>query len=135
MGDAINVQQSILLELWDADIGSKDFLGECWVPPLQDLTSQEKDYVLEVKPADFSDDAERGPSKEPTGMASKDVDGSKDPNKQIRGELYVTLAWVYPAYELNEATGECIERGGEGDEEEEKEKGAEQPDTIADRAE
>merc|ERR1719199_2206694 len=56
--DAIDVQQSILLEVWDADPLTQDFLGECWIPKLQTLTSQKKDFVFALKPADFSDDAE-----------------------------------------------------------------------------
>jgi hypothetical protein len=134
--DAINVQQSILLELWDADVVSKDFLGECWLPPLQDLTSQEKDYVLKVKPADFSEGAERGPSRKPTGTfsASKEVDqSSTDPNKKITGDLQVRLAWVYPAYDFDEETGECSVRGEKASEDE-NEKG-DAPEKIADRAE
>jgi hypothetical protein len=97
---------------------------------LQDLSAREKDYVLGVVPANFSEDAERGPSKEATGVSSKEVDASKDPNKVIKGELYVTLSWLYPAFELNEETGECRPREGEDGEEE-----GEQPTTIKERAE
>merc|ERR1719174_943364 len=62
--DAVNIGQSVLLEVWDADVASKDFLGEVWLPPLSSLTTVAKDYVLPLQPADMTEDAENGQSRE-----------------------------------------------------------------------
>jgi hypothetical protein len=88
--DAVNVGQSILVEVWDADVGSKDFLGEAWLPPLASITSSLKDYVLPLAKADFTEEAENGPSRE---SRHKDIGDNK-----ITGELYVKLSWEYPVY-------------------------------------
>jgi len=111
--DALNVQQSILLEVWDSDVTAKDFLGEAWLPPLSSMNSTVKDFVLPLTSADFSDDGDDGASryhqwKEITGDAAKS-DTAKDPNKQITGELYIKVGWRYPAYEMT-AEGECTPR-------------------------
>merc|ERR1719162_1287063 len=93
--DAVNVGQSILLEVWDADVGSKDFLGEAWLPPLSKISSQKKDFVLPLIDCDMSEESERGPSREP--------EEKKIPKEQkITGELYVKLAWEYPVYSAEE---------------------------------
>jgi hypothetical protein len=91
--DAVNVGQSILVEVWDADVGSKDFLGEVWLPPLSSLTVQPKDYVLPLGKAEMDEDAENGPSRETKNKVLSD-------DKKITGELYVRLAWKYPIYDL-----------------------------------
>jgi len=91
--DAVNVGQSILLEVWDADVGSKDFLGECWLPPLSTIRAQKKDYVLPLIDCDPSEDGDRAPS--------PSADEKKIPKDQkITGELYVRLAWEYPVYKV-----------------------------------
>jgi len=112
--DAINVQQNILLEVWDSDMMTQDFLGEAWLPRLETLTAQKKNYVLPLQAADFAEDAERGPSrpsrKKNVFMASKD-------QQAITGELYVSLQWIYPFYQLDEAgnmVSRIEEQDGEG---------------------
>jgi len=93
--DAVNVGQSVLLEVWDADVGSKDFLGEAWLPPLSEIRSQPKDFVLPLVACDMSADSERGPSREPE---TKHI----PKGQSITGDLYVKLAWEYPIYKVAE---------------------------------
>mmetsp|Transcript_13606 Transcript_13606/g.43014 ORF Transcript_13606/g.43014 Transcript_13606/m.43014 type:complete len:789 (+) Transcript_13606:465-2831(+) len=94
--DVMNIQQSILLEVWDSDVVAKDFLGEAWLPPLSTFGPRMKDIVLPLGKADFSDEAENGPSR----PGDKDVGDEKaDPNKKITGELYVSVSWRFPMYE------------------------------------
>lgn len=96
--DAVNVHQSVLLEVWDSDIGAKDFLGEAWLPPLASLSAKERDFVLPLRAADYSEDAENGPSRE-----DKDkIQTTAGEASKITGEVYVSLAWKYPAYDTNE---------------------------------
>jgi hypothetical protein len=96
--DMIDMQQSILLEVWDADTFSRDFLGEAWLPPLSSLTARAKDIVLPLHKADFSDEAENGPSREDP---QKEIHGdeTKNINLKITGELYVSVAWKFPVYD------------------------------------
>jgi hypothetical protein len=110
--DAMNVQQSILLEVWDSDTLSKDFLGEVWLPPLSTFGRRSKDLVLPLKPADMSEEAENGPSREADKITTDNAKelAKKDPNKKISGELYVSVSWKYPAYE---ATPEELAKEGE----------------------
>jgi hypothetical protein len=89
-----------VLEVWDADVASKDFLGECWLPSLSSLSSTPKDFVFKLKDADFSEDAENGPSRESHHKKLPE-------DQKITGELYVKLAWKYPAYEMD-PSGEGI---------------------------
>jgi len=94
--DVLDVQQSILLEVWDSDTMSKDFLGEVWLPPLSTFTKHQKSLVLPLGKADFSENAENGPSR---ADPKKEITGEdKDPNKKITGELFVTVSWDYPVY-------------------------------------
>merc|ERR1712086_1133522 len=112
LSDAMSVQQSILLEVWDADLVTSDFLGEAWLPPLEMLTSQKKDFVLPLMPADFSDAAERGPSRNTWKGKKISVDdqaNEKSENRIIKGNLMVQLQWIYPKFELNEK-GEVVPR-------------------------
>jgi len=115
--DAINVQQSVLLEVWDSDIGAKDFLGEAWLPPLANLTSVPKDHVLQLKAADFSGESEYGQSREAKHKfeekEAEEAEKKGKENRKVTGELYVTLAWKYPAYEMNEKN-ECTPRDSPG---------------------
>merc|ERR1719277_2283445 len=62
--EALNVKQSLLFEVWDSDVMSKDFLGEAWLPPLAQIGPRPKDFVLPLQKADFGEDAENGPSRE-----------------------------------------------------------------------
>jgi len=119
--DAISVQQSILLEVRDSDLVTQDFLGECWIPPLETLSSIKKDFVLKLQVADYSGEAERGASRE---TRKKTIVQGKGDNK-ITGELYVQLQWIYPLFNLND-DGELVKRveddeeGGDEDEPEDK---------------
>jgi len=98
INDAMNVQQSVLLEVWDSDVVAKDFLGEAWLPPLSSFGPRMKDIVLPLGKADYSEDAENGPSR----PGDKDIgDDKADPTKKITGELYVSVSWKYPVYEDN----------------------------------
>jgi len=104
INDVLDVQQSILLEVWDADVGSsKDFLGEAWLPPLSNFSKRMKDIVLPLSRADYSDDAINGPSRKD---ASKEIgDDTKDPHKKVTGELYISASWDYPVWkELGQET-------------------------------
>jgi hypothetical protein len=117
--DAINVQQSILLEVWDDDAMTKDFLGECWLPPLETILSTPKDYVLPLH-APTDESHERGASRMVGwGMKTKKIwtmpethleaQGNRQKNSKITGEISVRLSWVYPRYELDNA-GELVKR-------------------------
>jgi hypothetical protein len=110
--DAMNVQQSILLEVWDSDTLSKDFLGEVWLPPLSTFGRRSKDLVLPLTPADMREEAENGPSRAADKITTDNAKelAKKDPNKKISGELYVSVSWKYPAYE---ATPEELAQEGE----------------------
>jgi hypothetical protein len=96
--DMIDMQQSVLLEVWDADMVSRDFLGEAWLPALSGLTSRPKDIVLPLYKADYSEDAEpHGPSREDP---QKEIgDETKNINNKVTGELYVSVAWKFPVYD------------------------------------
>jgi len=96
--DAMNVQQSILFEVWDADVVGKEFLGEAWLPPLPTFGARTKDIVLPLHKADFTEDAENGPS-HPGDNKEIGGDEKMDPTKKITGELYISVSWKYPVYE------------------------------------
>jgi len=119
-GDAINVKQSILLEVWDSDMVAQDFLGECWLPPLETFAFSSKKMILPLTEVDLDPESERGSSRE---ARKKNLgDSSKDKNKKVSGELYVECQWIYPAYELNpdgeiEMTARAKEFGKEEEEE------------------
>eukprot|EP00928_Gymnodinium_smaydae_P067959 TRINITY_DN5099_c0_g1_i1.p1 TRINITY_DN5099_c0_g1~~TRINITY_DN5099_c0_g1_i1.p1 ORF type:complete len:3333 (+),score=742.01 TRINITY_DN5099_c0_g1_i1:194-10192(+) len=92
--DATQVGQSILLEVWDSDgLQPKDFLGEVWLPPLSQLGPRMRDMVLPLRPADFSEEADRGPS--------RPDDKKKCDPACIVGDLFISVAWKFPAYEVN----------------------------------
>eukprot|EP00928_Gymnodinium_smaydae_P067961 TRINITY_DN5099_c0_g2_i2.p1 TRINITY_DN5099_c0_g2~~TRINITY_DN5099_c0_g2_i2.p1 ORF type:complete len:3332 (+),score=752.58 TRINITY_DN5099_c0_g2_i2:2916-12911(+) len=101
--DAINVGQSLLFEVWDADVTRKDFLGEAWLPPLSTFNERPRDVILPLQAADFSEDAENGPSH--GDEAAKQVRGAMDENKKIKGDLHCTISWKFPAYEVPEGEG------------------------------
>jgi len=108
--EQLNAQQSILLEIWDADVGNQDFLGEAWLPPLSTLGPRMKDFVLPLKAADMTPDAENGPSRESDN--SKVLWMAGDATK-ITGEIYVSASWVYPAYTQKENEETVVSEGGE----------------------
>ncbi|CAE8604779.1 unnamed protein product [Polarella glacialis] len=92
--NALNIQQSLLLEVWDMDMMGKDFLGEAWLPPLSSFGPRAKDIVLPLKSADFSEDADNGSSRPDP---EKEVGGDKnDPNMKISGNVFATVSWKYP---------------------------------------
>jgi hypothetical protein len=103
--DTLNVGQSILLEVWDSDSafsgGSKDFLGECWLPPLSTfLSGRPKNLVLPLKPADMSEGAENGASREDSSKITTEMaKTTTEAHKKISGDLYVQVTWVSPGYE------------------------------------
>lgn len=104
------VGQSILVEVWDSDIMGKDFLGEAWLPPLETFGSRWKDLVLPLTKADDSPDGEHGVSRD---ASSKQVgDEELDPNKKITGEIYLSVCWAYPAYEMKSEEQEQMELDG-----------------------
>jgi len=88
--DAMNVRQSILLEVWDHDTLSRDeFLGECWLPPLSTLGSAPKALVLPVRNAPADQEGYTRPH------------SSKKLGKKIKctGDLFVEVSWTFPAEE------------------------------------
>jgi hypothetical protein len=101
--DMLDLQQSILLEVWDSDTFSRfgDYLGECWLPPLSSLGQRTLDLVLPLCAANFSEEAENGPSRQGGGTKiTVDSDATeKDINKKITGNLHVSVSWKYPAEE------------------------------------
>lgn len=110
LAQATDVSQSLLLEVWDGDLVSKDFLGEVWLPPLSELTSNMKDYVLPLNAPDFTEEAENGPSRHVATKEPFKKGAPKDPKKtnmEITGDLYVSAAWEYPAYRVDE-TGKVV---------------------------
>lgn len=94
MEDALDAQQSFLLEVWDSDVVSRDFLGEAWLPPLGTLSSAPKSLVLPLARADYSEEAEFGPSRHDKNKELGDE--TKNPLLKVTGELYVTASWKYP---------------------------------------
>lgn len=107
--DMLNAHQSILLEVWDDDFGSKDFLGEAWLPALSRLTPQKMTFVLPLKAANYTEEADPWASRQDDKKDLGDV--SKNPHKAITGELHVTVAWLYPAYEVASDSHELVYRG------------------------
>lgn len=96
--DALNVRQSILLEIWDHDTGPNrdDFLGECWLPPLGTIGASMKQFALPVVPYD--------PSNSRPGGTKKELDPQK--NREIGGDLIVKASWKLPAKEPEETAPE-----------------------------
>lgn len=92
--DSLSVQQSVLFEVWDMDSFnvSKDFLGEAWLPPLQNFRERMKDIVLPLTAA--AEDGDNGPSRA--------IDQKKVDKGVITGELYVSVKWDYPARKAEE---------------------------------
>eukprot|EP00931_Biecheleriopsis_adriatica_P040925 TRINITY_DN23439_c0_g1_i1.p1 TRINITY_DN23439_c0_g1~~TRINITY_DN23439_c0_g1_i1.p1 ORF type:complete len:3484 (+),score=873.59 TRINITY_DN23439_c0_g1_i1:112-10563(+) len=95
--EAINIQQSLLLEVWDADFLGMDFLGEAWLPPLSEFGPRAKDIVLPLQSADFRNEAENGASRPDDKKNIKNPEN--DPNKKITGQVHLSVTWVYPCLE------------------------------------
>jgi len=95
--ESINIQQSLLVEVWDSDFMGMDFLGEAWLPPLSEFTSRPKDIVLPLHAADSKQDSENGPTRPDPKKDLKD-DG-KDPNKKVSGDIFLSVSWIYPTIE------------------------------------
>eukprot|EP00929_Paragymnodinium_shiwhaense_P065225 TRINITY_DN32718_c0_g3_i1.p1 TRINITY_DN32718_c0_g3~~TRINITY_DN32718_c0_g3_i1.p1 ORF type:complete len:3402 (+),score=1051.59 TRINITY_DN32718_c0_g3_i1:472-10206(+) len=126
--DSVNVKQSILFEVWDSDMMKKDFLGEAFLPPLSSFGPRGKDVVLPLISASEDPDGPNGVSREPetkqiggasmekgdwldkdkvkTAAATKVNDtvlGKEEAkDRKITGELYVSIRWRYPAYQVQE---------------------------------
>jgi hypothetical protein len=83
---------------------SKDFLGEAWLPPLSTFGRRSKDLVLPLKPACYHEDADNGPSRPADKITTDNAQelAKKDPNKKVTGDIYLSVAWKYPAYEVDE---------------------------------
>mmetsp|Transcript_14093 Transcript_14093/g.26206 ORF Transcript_14093/g.26206 Transcript_14093/m.26206 type:complete len:3581 (+) Transcript_14093:145-10887(+) len=115
--DAMNVQQSILLEVWDKEgpagiksavVGSH-FLGEAWLPPLSDIQTPlkqkegdkpiMKEYVLNLKAADYDKTADPWASREDRKKIKVGAKEAKD----IKGELHIAVAWEFPHPEWTKA--------------------------------
>lgn len=97
LDESINLQQSILVEVWDSDFLGMDFLGEAWLPPLSEFGPRPKDIVLPLQPADFRPEAEFGSSRQDSKKNLKDE--KLDPNQKVTGEIFLSVTWVYPTIE------------------------------------
>ncbi|CAJ1444994.1 unnamed protein product [Effrenium voratum] len=95
--EQINLQQSLLIEVWDSDFMGMDFLGEAWLPPLSEFGPRPKDIVLPLQPADFRPESDFGASRYDAKKNIKDAD--KDPNAKVDGEIFLSVTWVYPTIE------------------------------------
>lgn len=98
---AMNVHQSVLIEVWDDDTFKKDLLGEAFLPPLGELGHQPRDIVLPLKMPDYTDESEHGPSRpnKTKETMSKDI--------VVTGEVYVKVHWEYPLY-VKTPDGKCV---------------------------
>eukprot|EP00913_Durusdinium_trenchii_P019819 g18629.t1 len=90
LDESINLQQSILVEVWDSDFLGMDFLGEA-------PTESWRDIVLPLQPADFRPEAEFGSSRQDSKKNLKDE--KLDPNQKVTGEIFLSVTWVYPTIE------------------------------------
>jgi len=89
--DAVTVQQSILLEVYDSDRGSlADFLGECWLPTFDRLVSTPTAFVLPLM----------GPQ-EGTRPDSAHKEYDK-PEEFYTGNLFIEASWVFPATDVQD---------------------------------
>lgn len=85
--DAINVRQSVAFEIYDYDRGSfADFLGECFLPPFDKLTSSPQRFVLEVRNATDSSRPDR----------------HKENSAQNTGSLFIEASWIFPVEHVEE---------------------------------
>eukprot|EP00928_Gymnodinium_smaydae_P014043 TRINITY_DN15093_c0_g5_i1.p1 TRINITY_DN15093_c0_g5~~TRINITY_DN15093_c0_g5_i1.p1 ORF type:complete len:3429 (-),score=728.45 TRINITY_DN15093_c0_g5_i1:188-10474(-) len=102
--DALNVRQSVILELWDFDVASKhDFLGEVWLPSIGTLRDQPKRFVLDVRGPGHSDDGTR-PDAQKHRAAGKCV-----------GQLHVEASWTFPKKKVTISENASVEERVEGE--------------------
>jgi len=110
---AMQIHQSLLVEVWDDDTFKKDLLGEAWLPPLGEVGHHPRDYVLPLGMPNFGDNAENGPSRKHKSKEVYDVNNPKDKSVVASGEVYVKVAWEFPLYEMT-ADGKCVPKNKEG---------------------
>jgi len=102
----VNVEHSVLLEVWDADIFSKDFLGECWLPPISTLGPVAKDFVLPLKKADYTEFAEPFQSRKDD---AKEIKANDPVRAKVTGDLHVSASWTFPIDVKSELQSESVE--------------------------
>jgi hypothetical protein len=94
--DMISIGQKVLFEIWDYDRTSRnDFLGECWLPPLSQLTSgQRKNFRINIGNAEQDDTR---------------PDTNKTSHPDNKGVLAVEALWTFPAETVPDVPVESIE--------------------------
>jgi len=101
--DALNIRQRVLLEVWDSDFPAKDdFLGECWLPPLNQLSAQPKQFVLPVENQAEDDGGgqySRNDSKKKLGTG-----------KKCTGNLFIEASWNFPSEDVGQASDSVKDR-------------------------
>jgi len=106
---AMQIHQSLLIEVMDDDTFKKDMLGEAWLPPLGEVGPHARDFVLPLSMPDFSPDAENGPSRHAMWKEKFDIHNPKDPKIVATGEVYVKIKWEFPLYQMT-PDGKCVPR-------------------------
>merc|ERR1719230_1827070 len=85
--DMMDVQQSVLFEVWDHVIGMDTYLGEAYLPSLGNIGEGGKDIALHLKrPEDGDDGTYRYKRKEGVAVDEK-------------GVLFVNVSWKMPVDE------------------------------------
>jgi len=101
--DLMHVRRSVLMEIWDHDVGSRhEFLGECWLPPLANLGPVARKYCLPVR------EAGQGSKKETGKKGFANMKNLK-PGQKCTGELFVQASWTMPAEPIDERDGDTLE--------------------------
>uniref|UniRef100_A0A7S2HGN2 C2 domain-containing protein n=1 Tax=Zooxanthella nutricula TaxID=1333877 RepID=A0A7S2HGN2_9DINO len=92
--DALNVRQRIFFEVWDKDYTSRDdFLGECFLPPLNLLSEDPKMFVLPLTDCPHTDDR--------TMTRPYERKLAPKPGSAV-GNLFVEASWKFPFQALEE---------------------------------
>lgn len=100
MFDVMDVRQSILLEVWDYDVVSRhDFLGECWLPPLNSIGPEKRAVVLPLRAAP------EGTNETKTPIGDKNTS-----QKEITGHLFVEASWKFPIQEVDPGTATDVQQ-------------------------